>query len=131
MTEKKSALQKFFVSAPGRMGVVGVFLLVFPALFAPFIANGRPLLMISGGEWSLPFIRHFFAPGHTEGDVFVERCFNYLALFVPLAVVVALSVRRRLRLRRWLLAILALLLALPFFLWHDLLPWYSCGSSIQ
>lgn len=114
MAQKQTAVGKFFSSTPGRLGVIGVSLLLLPAVFAPFIANGRPLLVIASGRWSLPFLRHFFAPSPSDCDVFVERCFNYLALLLPLGAVVRFAFRRARNLRRWLLAAAALLLILPF-----------------
>jgi len=114
MNGKGSAVSKFFSSTPGRIGSAGVLLLALPAVFAPFLANGRPLFCSGGGEWSMPFLCHFFAPDSAE--IFVEKCFNYLALAVPLALIAAAALRRRPRFRRWLLSALALLAALPFFL---------------
>ena len=114
MAQNKTAVGKFFASAPGRLGVIGLALLILPAIFAPFIANGRPLLAIVGGRVSMPFLNHFFAPNSADYDVFVELCFNYLALFVPIAAVVMAATRRRRALRGWLPAIFALLLVLPF-----------------
>lgn len=114
MAQNKTAVGKFFSSTPGRLGVVGLALLLLPAVFAPFIANGRPLLIVAAGKVSLPFLRHFFAPSPSDGDVFVERCFNYLALFLPLGSVVWLATFRARDVRKYLLAALALLLLLPF-----------------
>lgn len=114
MSDKNSALRKFFASGPGRLGVAGAALLVLPALFAPFIANGRPLLLVRGGRWSMPFLVHFFAPSPAESEALVEQCFNYLALFLPVALIVVLLTRRRAYLRRLLVAAAALLLLLPF-----------------
>jgi len=114
MSQKDSAVGRFFSSAPGRLGVIGVSLLLLPAIFAPFLANGRPLLMIADRHVSLPFLRHFFAPSSSDCEVFVEQCFNYLALFLPPAVIIALALRRARKLRRWLTVALAVILLLPF-----------------
>ena len=116
MSQKDTALSKFFASAPGRLGVVGLALLLFPAVFAPFIANGRPLLLVVDGRVSMPFLSHFFAPKSSDYDVFVERCFNFLALFLPLGAVVWFAFRRARNLRKRLLALLALALLVPFLL---------------
>ena len=116
MSQKDTALSKFFASAPGRLGVVGLALLLFPAVFAPFIANGRPLLLVVDGSISMPFLSHFFAPKSSDYDVFVERCFNFLALFLPLGAVVWFAFRRARNLRKRLLALLALALLVPFLL---------------
>ena len=115
MAQNKTAVGKFFSSTPGRLGVIGAALLLLPAVFAPFIANGRPLLLSQGGQWSLPFLRHFFAPSSSDGEVFVDRCFNYLALFIPIGSIVWF-VFRRARNCKWWLAAVAILLVLPFVL---------------
>ena len=112
MTEKKSALQKFFASGSAVFGVVGVALLALPAVFAPFIANGRPLLAVRETGVAMPFLTHFFAPDSSE--IFVEKCFNYLALVLPVALLIVLAFRRRPRLRHWLLAAVALAALVPF-----------------
>ena len=114
MAQKETAVGKFFSSTPGRLGVLGVALLLLPAVFAPFIANGRPLLTVVGGRISLPFLRHFFAPSSSDYDVFAEVCFNYLALFVPLGAIVWFAFRRARKLRGYLPAVLAAVLILPF-----------------
>jgi len=114
MSHKDSAIGRFFASAPGRLGALGVALLLLPAVFAPFIANGRPLLVIADGQIALPFLRHFFAPSSSDCDVFVERCFSFLALFLPLGAALWFALRRARKLRKYLLALLALLLVLPF-----------------
>jgi peptide/nickel transport system permease protein len=78
--------RRFAKSAVAWCGVAGLVILSIPAIFAPFIANGRPLLMISQqGAWSMPFMHSFFAPGSSE--VMVEKLFNFLAIFLPVAAV--------------------------------------------
>ena len=115
MSQKDSALSKFFASAPGRLGVIGLALLLLPAIFAPFLANGRPLLVIAGGKVSLPFLNHFFAPNSADYDVFVEVCFNYLALCVPFGLILLAAGRCHRGVRMWRPAVLVvLLLILPF-----------------
>ena len=116
MSQKDSAVGRFFSSAPGRLGVIGVSLLLLPAIFAPFIANGRPLLTIVDGRVELPFLRHFFAPSSSDAEIFVEQCFNFLALFLPLGAVLRLATFRAQRSRKWLFPVLAALLLLPFLI---------------
>lgn len=105
------AFHKFISSVPGRIGAVGLLLLGIPAVFAPFIANGRPLLMWRDGEIAFPFLNHFFAPDSTE--IFVERFFNYLALAIPVSAILIFLVRRRV-VRFRLSLLFAVLLLLPF-----------------
>ncbi|MBR7121468.1 MAG: ABC transporter permease [Lentisphaeria bacterium] len=105
--------RRFGKSAVAWCGVAGIIFLSIPAIFAPFIANGRPLLMISSdGVWSMPFLHSFFAPESSE--VLVEKLFNFLALYLPVAVVLKRLCRRK-KLRRILLAVTALLIAAGFF----------------
>ena len=63
-------------------GIIGAGLLILPALYAPFIANGRPLFMVDeGGRVLLPFLRSFFAPDSSE--IVIESLFNFLAIYIP------------------------------------------------
>ena len=102
---------KFISSSPGRIGAAGLLALGVPAVFAPFIANGRPLLMYGEGGLALPFLSHFFAPDSAE--IFVERLFNYLALLIPVLALLRLIVRKA-RPRRLVSLLCAALLLLPF-----------------
>src|SRR5277367_1078228 len=40
-----------------RLGIGWILILVVLAVFAPFLANSRPLLMKSAGQWSSPALR--------------------------------------------------------------------------
>ena len=69
------ALRRFARDSIALIGAAGIVLLLIPAVYAPFIANGRPLLLISdSGEWSMPFVRFIFSPESSE--VTVEKLFN-------------------------------------------------------
>ena len=103
---------KLFISdIPARIGVAGVFILLLPALYAPFIANGLPLAMKQNGKWSLPFIRDFFAPSAPE--VMVEKFFNYAALLLLFLLPVMLLARLR-RKAKIIVPLLMLIVLLPF-----------------
>ena len=105
------AARRFFRDPIAIAGIIGVLLLLIPALYAPFIANGRPFLMVTEkGEILLPFLRTFFAPDSTE--YFIEQLFNYFALYLPLYFAGALLPKGR----RVFRVTTALLLLLPFFL---------------
>ncbi len=93
-------------SFPVKVGVIGLALLTLGAVYAPFIANGRPLWAAGAEGWSFPFWRSFFAPDSPE--ILVEKFFNFLTLLLPVALI--------LRRRRKLLALLAILWLLPFVL---------------
>ncbi len=92
-------------------GLAGIGLLLFPAIFAPLLANGRPLLLrLPDGSWTAPFWRYLFAPDSTE--FIIEQCFNYVLLALPLL----LLLRWFRRGRKYIVPPALLLLALPFFL---------------
>ena len=112
MAENPSWMRKFFGFGSGRIGVLGLLLLAVPAIYAPFIANGRPLAVVGEGGLSFPFLRHFLAPDSPE--VFVDVLFNYLALLIPVLLVLALVLRRRRSLCRWCAVVAAILLLIPF-----------------
>ncbi len=89
-------------------GVAALAFLFLPALFAPFLANGRPfLLWLPDQGWSSPFWRYFFHPDTTE--LFIEQLFNYLLLS---AVVMLILYPLKWR-WKWLLPVI---LILPFLL---------------
>ena len=80
----RAAVRRFCRDRIALIGAVGIVLILLPALYAPFITNGRPLLMIDGaGQWSMPFLRAYFAPENSE--VMVEKLFNFIALFLPVS----------------------------------------------
>lgn len=96
-------------------GMIGVIMLILPAVFAPFIANGRPWVMTGdGGELLFPAVRYFFAPESSE--VMVEKFFNFFALWLPLAAVASRCCRKRRNLRRAILFSLLAAVILPFTL---------------
>ena len=102
----KNLFQRLRRDPAAACGAAGILLLLLPALYAPLIANGRPLLLISGEGISFPFFRFIFAPDSSE--YLVYQLFNYLALLL----VVFLILRKRKR----LFILTALLLLLPFAL---------------
>ena len=109
----RQAWRRFWSDWPARIGVGGILLLLLPALAAPVLANGRPLIWRSGeGDVEFPFLRTFFAPDSSE--YLVEQLFNYA--FVALLLWGILQLVRRRKLRRILLIVLLTLLIFPFAL---------------
>lgn len=106
-----AARRRFFADFQGRLGVVGILILLLPAVAAPLLANGRPLLVFGKEGLRLPFLPFLFAPDSTE--FLVEQFFNYVLLLLPLWLLIALIVRRQFP-RRILCGAAALLLLLPF-----------------
>lgn len=103
-----AAVRRFASDWTAMAGLVGVALLLLLALFAPLLANGRPLVMWHDGV-SFPFLRFFFAPDSPEYRV--EQCFNFLLLFLPAAWLWWAFLRRA---RSYGVAVLAVLIAIPF-----------------
>ena len=106
-----AARRRNFADFQGRLGVVGILILLVPAVAAPLLANGRPLLVFGKEGLRLPFLPFLFAPDSTE--FLVEQFFNYVLLLLPLWLLIALIVRRQFP-RRILCGAAALLLLLPF-----------------
>lgn len=111
---RRTAWRRFWSDPVARIGVAGILLLFVPSLLAPFLANGRPLLLRTSEGWSMPFLRYFFAPDTTE--VLIEQLFNYALLLIPLLLAVRRLSRRRPK-RRWWLSAAAALLCLAPFVW--------------
>src|SRR5256885_1704509 len=53
-----------FNNARARVGAAWIGILVFLAVFAPFLANTHPVLMRAGGRWTSPLVRNL-----TQTDV--------------------------------------------------------------
>src|SRR5882762_5382869 len=67
-----------FKNYRARAGIFWIAVLVFFAVFAPFLANSHPLLMKLDGKWSSPLIRHL-----TQTDVTLLVAFlAAVALFI-------------------------------------------------
>ena len=72
-------------------GLVIIFLLVFCAVSAPLLANEKPLLLYIGGKLSSPAFSALFTPESPE--IFVEKSWNFLMLFLPLSGILFLLCR--------------------------------------
>ena len=106
----RSALRRYCSDIPAVIGAAGIGGLLLTALLAPFLANGRPLLAREmSGDWTMPFLRTFFAPDSPE--VLIEQVFNYALLLLIVWGVLSAVPRRW---RKWLRITAAILLILPF-----------------
>jgi peptide/nickel transport system permease protein len=108
-----AARRRFFAETQGILGVLGVLILLLPAIFAPLLANGRPLIVSGHGGVSFPFAAFLFAPDSTE--FLIEQIFNYTLLFIP-AAGLTLMIFRKKTLRLVVLGIVAGLLLVPFIM---------------
>ena len=98
-----------------KLGMLGgwcILLLIMVAVFAPLIANARPLCVFSSRGIYFPFFYYIFSPNSAE--IFVEKIFNFLMLYSVLAFLSFLLFRKFRRFRMYLLLVLALSLAIPF-----------------
>ena len=110
----RAALKRFSSDKLAVCGLVGVGVLLLIAICAPLLANRRPLLLYSNATLSWPFMRYIFASDSPEK--FVEATFNYLLIFIPIALVIFFALRRVKLVRNYLLLGGAVLLLIPFFL---------------
>ncbi|MBR7130700.1 MAG: ABC transporter permease [Lentisphaeria bacterium] len=125
-----SIRKKFFSSRSAVSGVAGIIFLLIPAIFAPLIANGRPLLLIDGeGTWSMPFLRFFFAPESSE--VWLEKIANFTALMLPAWLFYRLILRRKPVMRRVFTGATALICALLFILAEPVMDKRDYRQSAQ
>lgn len=93
--------------AMGGLFLAGVFF--FVALSAPFLAGRLPFYwQTANGEVSFPFWREFFAPMDTR-EYFLDTLFNYLALLIPLTLLLCLLFKKHRQSIFWFTAILLLL----------------------
>ena len=119
LTPGQLMVRRFFREKTAVAGLVFVILLILAAVAAPLFVNGKPLLIISlqqqfAGESgvSSPALRDFFAPDAQE--VFVEKMFNWLFLAIPATLILYGCFRKRKRVFWSVLAVVLVLLAVPF-----------------
>jgi peptide/nickel transport system permease protein len=94
------------------LGLLGILFFLFLAVLAPLLANSKPLLIFSGGKFSFPALRFFFAPDSNEK--MVEKSFNYLLLLLPISFICLKFISAKYRLA--IFAVLAIAFLLPFCL---------------
>lgn len=80
-TYRQEKLKKFAADKLALTGLCMVIFLLFIAISAPFIANGRPLLVCTAEKgFFMPFLRSFFAPDSSE--FIIEQLFNYILIYL-------------------------------------------------
>ena len=88
--------RRFFSDRSALAGVVLILLMVGVAVFAPLLANEKPLMVIAAtGEWSFPAFRGLFSTRSPE--IFIELGFNYCLCCLPAFAVILLILRRKSR----------------------------------
>lgn len=105
-------IKKFTSDKLALTGLFMVIFLFFIAFFAPFLANGRPLLVISENKIDFPFLQTFFAPDSSE--YLIEQFFNYTFLLLIFFGATRLIPAKLKKIRICVLISGAILLLLPF-----------------
>ena len=96
------------------VGLGGIVFLFAVAVFAPFIANSRPLVLFRDGILSFPALRYVFAPDTSE--LIVEKIFNYILVFILPASLILMVFRNKPRIKWRVIFIWAAIATIPFFL---------------
>ena len=110
---RRRAWRRFRSDPLAVIGLAGILLLLAPAVCAPLLANGRPLIEWGGGDGvRLPFLHFLFAPDSTE--YLIEQFFNGLLLLLVGGSVLRIFIHPP-RLLRILTAVFAAGLLIPFF----------------
>ena len=106
-------LKKFASDKLAIAGLVMVIFLLFIAIFAPLLANGRPLLVCTAENgFFMPFIRSFFAPDSSE--YIIEQFFNYILLYFIFFLITLFLPKKLKSIRKIICTAGAVVLLLPF-----------------
>ena len=114
------------------LGFGGIIFLLIIALFAPLIANGRPLILYKANTLSFPFLHFIFSPDSTE--VIVEQVFNFFMLYIPLAAAAYLFMRQKKKIFIIFSLIMFVLLLIPFFTTRRILDetnWRKVAAGLK
>ena len=107
---KRKFLSRFRRQKMAIAGIAVILFLVLIAIYAPLIANGVPLLIISGGTVSFPAFAAMTAPDSPEQ--IIEKSFNFLIFFLPAVLLIRCFFRKK----RLLLCLIAgIAISIPFF----------------
>jgi len=106
-------LSKFKKEYFAILGLGGILFLIFIAIFAPLIANGRPLLLYRGGAFSFPFLHFIFSPDSTEKTV--EQIFNFSMLYLPVILILYAVFKKKIKFFLVASLLAFILLLIPFF----------------
>lgn len=83
----------------GFFGLIIVLVFFFMAIYAPFFASSRPIVVQYGGQWYFPLFRYLFYPGFYSKhlDIF----YNLLIFTFPLLVMTWICLKSFPRFRFW------------------------------
>lgn len=93
-------------------GLLGILFFFFIAVFAPLIANGRPLLLLMNGHLSSPASNFLFSPDSNE--FLVEKIFNFLLLLLPAILIIRLILPKKIN--KYYIVLIFSFLIMPFFI---------------
>ena len=96
------------------LGLLGIGFLLLIAVFAPLLANGRPLLLYKDNIISFPFLHYIFYPDSTE--TIVEQIFNFAMLFSVPFCITFFILKNKLKLMLIITLLLSTLLLIPFII---------------
>lgn len=89
----RASLERFRRDRPARRAAEGLALLFLLAVYAPFLAGDRPLLLLRDGAVEFPVLRHLFDRTLYESPV--DLFFHPLVLELPLFALLGALARRR------------------------------------
>ncbi len=111
-TPLQEGIERFRKDNLAKLGLVGMILIIAAAIFAPLLANGRPLIVYRSGMFSSPMLRYIFAPDSSE--IIVEQFFNYIFIFSPIALTLIFLARKKAKYLKTIGITLAIMLLIPF-----------------
>ena len=112
-TPLQEGLERFRRDKLAIWGICGISFLVAVAVYAPLLANGRPLLLYMNGKLSSPALHFIFAPDTTE--IIVEQIFNFVLVYTIPGLILFFLAKKGIKHIKLTALITALLLAVPFF----------------
>lgn len=78
-------MDRFFRSKLGILGLIILALYILVAIYAPFLASSKPLIVDWNGTWYFPLFRYLFFQGYYTKAV--DLFFNLLIFTLPLALI--------------------------------------------
>lgn len=80
----QSIVKRFFNNPLGVVGLTVIFLFFIAAVYAPFLASSRPIVIKYDGIWYFPLFRYLFYPGFFSKGI--DLFFNLMIFTFPLAI---------------------------------------------
>ena len=111
------------------IGLIGIIFIVLIAVYAPMLANSKPLCAYNNNEVVFPFIKYLFNP--TTSEEFLEKIFNYLMILITFSVILWLFLKKGKRLFKYYVLLIALVLIIPFITMQKKLDKTDWNSYIK